>query len=73
MLIRTMMFVFGLSLSHFLQIIGHLSASRDEQVGQGFLNRVQARAAGEEDAVGGAIDLCETVSIGVFEKDGNVE
>jgi hypothetical protein len=57
MLIGTMMFMLRLSFGHFLQVIGHLSASRDEQVGQGFLDRVEAWAAGEEDAVGGAVDL----------------
>jgi hypothetical protein len=49
---------FGLFVSQTLQVIGHLGASRDEQVEEGFLDGVQARAAGEEDAVGGAVDLC---------------
>jgi hypothetical protein len=35
-----------------LQVVGHLVASRDEQVEVGFLDGVQARAAGEEDTVG---------------------
>jgi hypothetical protein len=51
------MFASSLFVSQTLQVIGHLVASRDEQVEEGFLDGVQARAASEEDAVGGAVDL----------------
>jgi hypothetical protein len=47
-----MVFVSGRFVRKTLQVVGHLVASRDEQVEVGFLNGVQARAAGEEDTVG---------------------
>jgi hypothetical protein len=51
-----------------LQVIGHLVASRDEQVEVGFLDCVQARTASEEDAVGGAVDLWFGVSMSASEQ-----
>jgi hypothetical protein len=52
-----MVFVSGRFVRKTLQVVGHLVASRDEQIEVGFLDGVQARAAGEEDTVGGAVDL----------------
>lgn len=52
MLTTGMVFTSILLQSLFAQVIVNLVASRDEQVGQGFLDAMQARAAGEEDVVG---------------------
>jgi len=52
MLTTGMMFASILLQSLLAQVIVNLVASRDEQVGQGFLDAMQARATGEEDVVG---------------------
>lgn len=52
MLAAGMMFTGILLLSLLVQVIVNLVAGRDEQVGQGFLDAMQARAAGEEDGMG---------------------
>lgn len=52
MLTAGMMFASVLLLGLLAQVIINLVASRDEEVGQGFLDAMQARAAGEEDGVG---------------------
>ncbi|KAI4730885.1 hypothetical protein E4T49_01074 [Aureobasidium sp. EXF-10728] len=60
------LFASGLLVSQSLQVVGHLVASRDQQVEQGFLDRVKAWTAGEQDLVAGAVDKDGLVGLAAF-------